>query len=67
MSGQSIIDLMGINRAKSIINRTGELLERESIIINQFQDFEVGFVYFNTDENGNSFPSLYFGFYKLQQ
>lgn len=61
MTGQEVIDLIGLDRAKSVNSKGKNLLESESIILNQLkeQNFEVDSVYFNTDENGNSFPAVF--------
>lgn len=61
MTGQEVIDLIGLDRAKSLNSKGENLLESESIIFNQLkeQNFEVDSVYFNTDENGNSFPAVF--------
>lgn len=61
MTGQEVIDLIGLDRAKSVNSKGVYLLESESIILNQLkeQNFEVDSVYFNTDENGNSFPAVF--------
>ena len=61
MTGQEVIELIGLNRAKSVNSKGENLLEGESIIFTQLkeQNFEVDSVYFNTDENGNSFPAVF--------
>ena len=61
MTGQEVIDSIGLDRAKSVNSKGENLLESESIILNQLkeQNFEVDSVYFNTDENGNSFPAVF--------
>lgn len=59
MTGQEAIELIGLDRAKSV-NFKGEiLLESESIVLDQVHEFGIDFVYFNTDENGNSFPAVF--------
>lgn len=62
MNGQEVIDFIGLNRAKSINSKGENLLESESIVLNQLkeQKFEVDSIYFNTDENGNSYPTVFF-------
>lgn len=59
MIGQEIIELIGLDRAKSVISKGENLLESESVVLNQITDFGVDSVYFNTDENGNSFPAVF--------
>lgn len=61
MTGQEVIEFIGLDRAKSVNSKGRNLLESESIILNQLkeQNFEVDSVYFNTDENGNSFPAVF--------
>ncbi len=59
MTRQDIIDLMGMERAISIHSANEKLTESQSIILNQVREFNVDAVYFNTDENGNSFPAVF--------
>ncbi|MDY3318270.1 N-6 DNA methylase [Riemerella anatipestifer] len=61
MTGEKVIDLIGMDRAKSVNSKGKNLSKSESIILNQLkeQNFEVDSVYFNTDENGNSFPAVF--------
>lgn len=59
MSGKDEIELIGFNRAKSINSKDKQLLESESIIFDQIREFGIDKVYFNTDGNGNSFPSVF--------
>lgn len=61
MNGQEVIDFIGLNRAKSVNSKGKNLLESESIVLNQLkeQKFEVDSVYFNNDENGNSYPTVF--------
>jgi hypothetical protein len=61
MTGQEVIELIGLDRAISINSKGEKPLESESIILNQLkeQNFEVDSIYFNTDENGNSFPAVF--------
>jgi len=53
MTGREVIELIGLDRAKSVNSKGENLLESESIIMTQLkeQNFEVDSVYFNTDEN----------------
>lgn len=61
MTGEEVIELIGLDRAQSVNSGGKKPLESESIILNQLreQNFEVDSVYFNTDENGNSFPAVF--------
>lgn len=59
MTGQKVIELIGLDRAKSVNSKSEELLESESIVFDQISEFKIDFVYFNTDENGNSFPAVF--------
>ena len=59
MIEQEIIELIGLDRAKSVISKSENILESEAVVFNQVQDFGVDSVYFNTDENGNSFPAIF--------
>jgi len=59
MTGQEVIELIGLDRAKSVNSKSKNLLESESIIFEQVREFEVDSIYFNTDENGNSFPAVF--------
>jgi len=61
MTGKEILDLIGLDRAKSMNSEGEKPFESESIILNQLkeQKIEVDSVYFNTDENGNSFPAVF--------
>lgn len=61
MKGQQIIELIGLDRAKSVISKGEDLLESESVILNELKEknFPIDSVYFNTDENGNSFPAVF--------
>lgn len=59
MTGQEVIELIGLDRAKSINSKGIKLLESESIVFEQVLEFGVDSIYFNTDENGNSFPAVF--------
>ncbi len=61
MIEQEIIELIGLDRAKPINSKSDKLLESEAIILNELIEKEIGvdLVYFNTDENGNSFPAVF--------
>jgi type I restriction-modification system DNA methylase subunit len=59
MTGQEVIELIGLDRAKSVNSKGKKLLESESFVFDQVREFGVDSVYFNTDESGNSFPALF--------
>jgi type I restriction-modification system DNA methylase subunit len=59
MTGQEVIELIGLDRAKSVNSKGKKLLESESIIFDQVREFGVDSIYFNTDENNNSFPAVF--------
>src|SRR5690554_1741207 len=59
MTGQEVIELIGLDRAKSVNSKGKQLLESESIVFDQVREFGVDSIYFNTDENGNSFPAVF--------
>jgi hypothetical protein len=59
MTGQEVIELLGLDRAKSVNSKGEKLLESESIVFDQVREFGVDSIYFNTDENGNSFPAVF--------
>lgn len=59
MTGQEVIELIGLDRAKSVNSKGKKLLESESIVFDQVREFGVDSIYFNTDEKGNSFPAVF--------
>ncbi len=59
MTGQEVIELIGLDRAKTVNSKGKNLLESESIVFEQVLEFGVDSIYFNTDENGNSFPAVF--------
>jgi hypothetical protein len=59
MKGQDVIDLIGLDRAKSVNSKGKKPLESESVVFDQVREFGVDSVYFNTDDNGNSFPAVF--------
>jgi type I restriction-modification system DNA methylase subunit len=59
MNGQKTIDLIGLNKAISTTSKSQKLTENESIVLNQVQEFGIDAVYFNKDENDNSFPAVF--------
>lgn len=58
MFNGDVIALLGFERAVSIQSRE-EIPENQHIILDQISDFGIDTVYFNTDENGNSFPAVF--------
>jgi type I restriction-modification system DNA methylase subunit len=54
-----VIDYIGLERAVPVNSKSRKLLENEAIVFDQVHEFGVDSVYFNTDENGNSFPALF--------
>lgn len=59
MKQKEALNLIGLNKAVPIDSNRKKLLESESVILDQVQDFGIDTVYFNTDENNNSFPSIF--------
>ncbi|UPS92610.1 class I SAM-dependent DNA methyltransferase [Bizionia sp. M204] len=59
MNGQKTIDLIGLNKAISTTLKGKKLSESKSIVLNQAKEFGIDAVYFNTDENDNSFPAIF--------
>ena len=59
MTGHEVIELIGLDRAQSVNSESAKLSESESIVFDQVHKFGVDSIYFNTDENGNSFPALF--------
>lgn len=59
MNGQKTIDLIGLNKAISTISKDTNLSESKSIVLKQAKEFGIDAVYFNTDENDNSFPAIF--------
>jgi type I restriction-modification system DNA methylase subunit len=59
MKVQETIDLIGLNKAISTTSKSKTLSESKSIVLNQAKEFGVDAVYFNTDENQNSFPAIF--------
>jgi len=59
MIGKDIIDLIGLDKAISTTSKSKTLSESKSIVLNQAKEFGIDAVYFNTDENDNSFPSVF--------
>ncbi len=59
MNGRKTIDLIGLNKAISTASKDKKLSESKSIVLNQAEEFDIDAVYFNTDENDNSFPAIF--------
>jgi len=61
MTAKNIIDSIGFDRAKLVSSKHENLLESESVVLDQIQKFEfnVDAVYFNTDDNGNNYPAVF--------
>lgn len=59
MTGQNIIDSIGLDRAISTHLVSDLLPESQSIVLNLVVKFGIDAVYFNTDENKNSFPAVF--------
>lgn len=59
MTGKEVIELIGFERTQSLKSKNKKLLDSESIVFDQIREFGVDDVYFNTDENGNSFPAIF--------
>lgn len=56
-----LIEFLGFDRAISVNSESEKLSESQSIVIELLkkQNFNIDSVYFNTDENGNSFPAVF--------
>lgn len=59
MNGQEAIDLIGLDKAISTYSKSKTLSESQSVVLNQAKEFGIDAVYFNTDENENSFPAIF--------
>lgn len=62
MTKLNILGFLDLNRAKTIYYNSNELLDSESIILNEIKekDFGIDLVYFNTDsKTKNSFPAIF--------
>ena len=59
MNGLDVISFIGLDRAKSVNPKGKSLIEGESAVFEQVGDFGIDSVYFNIDENGNSFPAVF--------
>lgn len=59
MTGKKVIALLGLDRAKSLKSKNKKCLESETVILKQVEGFGVDSIYFNNDENKNSFPAVF--------
>jgi type I restriction-modification system DNA methylase subunit len=61
MTAQEVISSIGLDRAKAINSGKHTFSESEIVVINEMQEkeFSIDSVYFNADENGNSFPAVF--------
>ncbi|WP_396146082.1 class I SAM-dependent DNA methyltransferase [Flavobacterium sp.] len=59
MSGQSVIESIGLNRAISTHSVNEKLTESQRHVLTLAKKFNVDSVYFNTDQEGNSFPATF--------
>jgi len=59
MKGQETIELIGLNKAISTTSKSKTLSESKSVVLNEAKKFGIDAVYFNTDENENSFPAIF--------
>jgi hypothetical protein len=59
MSETDLLEFTGLDRAISISSKGKNHSESESIVLDQVNEFGLDSVYFNTDENGNSFPAVF--------
>ncbi|HCE58437.1 MAG TPA: endonuclease [Prolixibacteraceae bacterium] len=61
MTAQDVIDSIGLDRATLVNSESKRPLDSESVILDELKEkeFEIDSVYFNTDENGNSFPAVF--------
>ncbi|MGN6265770.1 MAG: Eco57I restriction-modification methylase domain-containing protein, partial [Ginsengibacter sp.] len=59
MTGFEVLESIGFGRAKPISAKGKKSLESESVVFEQVINFKIDSVYFNTDDNGNSFPAVF--------
>lgn len=59
MKAENAIELMGLNRAISTLSISEKLNDSEIVVLRQAHKFGVDAVYFNTDQNQNSFPAVF--------
>lgn len=58
---KQIIEKIGFDRAININSKSQSLSEREAVLVEEvkYARIRVDSIYFNTDENGNSFPAVF--------
>lgn len=56
-AGKDLIASLGFDRATPV--HSNECTESEAIVLNQVKYLNVDLVYFNTDENGSSYPAIF--------
>ncbi|MFD0766701.1 class I SAM-dependent DNA methyltransferase [Mucilaginibacter lutimaris] len=61
MTGEDVIELIGLDRAIYVNSKNEKFLETESIVLSEVseKDFGVDSIYFNTDDKGNSYPAIF--------
>lgn len=59
MTENDVLKLIGLDRVSYVNSKGANYFESERLVLDQVQDFGVDSVYFNTDENGNSFPAVF--------
>lgn len=59
MAKLNILNKLGLERAISTQSETENISESQSVVLKTASDFDLDFVYFNTDENLNSFPAVF--------
>lgn len=59
MATSTIIEQLGFERAISVHANNKKMLDGRYTILNQVNEFGIDEVYFNTDENENSFPAVF--------
>lgn len=59
MAKQDLMEKIGLDRAVSTQSDSSLLPESQSIVLNHVQKFGIDSIYFNTDEDGNSYPAVF--------
>jgi type I restriction-modification system DNA methylase subunit len=59
MSEQEVLSKIGLERAVSTHSTDENTAESQSIVLDSARNFGVDQVYFNTDDNSNSFPAVF--------
>lgn len=54
-----IIENLGLDKAISVTSDFNQISESQSVVINQVKGFGIDEIYFNTDENHNSYPAVF--------